>query len=321
MNKVLYVVVPCYNEEEVLPGTISALTAQLGEMIGSGIISDNSRILFVDDGSTDATWSIISNMSRDNVNIEGIKLSHNQGHQNALFAGMMYVKNKCDCMISIDADLQDDITVFPEFLQKHKEGCEIVYGVRNERKKDSFFKRVTAQGFYRFMNLMGAETIYNHADYRLMSKRALEALSEYKEVNLFLRGVVPLIGLKSGTVQYARKERTAGETKYPLKKMVNFALDGITSFSVKPIRLISVFGMICSILSVGGLLYALFSYFFGYTVPGWTALTCSIWLLGGIQLLSIGVLGEYISKIFSEVKHRPKYFIEEIAKSDEAKVE
>lgn len=321
MNKVLYVVVPCYNEEEVLPGTISALTAQLGEMIGCGIISDNSRILFVDDGSTDATWSIISNMSSGNVNIEGIKLSHNQGHQNALFAGMMYVKNKCDCMISIDADLQDDITVFPEFLQKHKEGCEIVYGVRNERKKDSFFKRVTAQGFYRFMNLMGAETIYNHADYRLMSKRALEALSEYKEVNLFLRGVVPLIGLKSGTVQYARKERTAGETKYPLKKMVNFALDGITSFSVKPIRLISVFGMICSILSVGGLLYALFSYFFGYTVPGWTALTCSIWLLGGIQLLSIGVLGEYISKIFSEVKHRPKYFIEEIAKSDEAKVE
>lgn len=318
MSKVLYVIVPCYNEEEVLPSTADALMTQLREMVGCGTISDESKILFVDDGSSDTTWSIITKLTKENKNIEGIKLSHNQGHQNALYAGMMYVKNKCHCMISVDADLQDDITVFQAFMNKFNEGCDIVYGVRSERRKDSFFKRVTAQGFYRFMNLMGAETIYNHADYRLMSRRALEALSEYKEVNLFLRGVVPLIGFKSDTVMYARKERAAGKTKYPLKKMVNFALDGITSFSVKPIRLISALGVICSLLSIGGLLYALLSYFFGYTVPGWTAITCSIWLLGGIQLLSIGVLGEYISKIFSEVKHRPKYFIEEIAKSDES---
>ena len=317
LGKTLYVVVPCYNEEEVLPSTAEALLSQLSEMMDSCVISDNSKILFVDDGSSDATWSIILKLSKENEYVEGIKLSHNQGHQNALFAGMMYVKNKCDCMISIDADLQDDISAFHTFLRKHEEGCDVVYGVRGERKKDSFFKRVTAQGFYKFMNLMGAETIYNHADYRLMSRRALEALSEYKEVNLFLRGIVPLIGFKSDTVMYARKERTAGKTKYPLKKMINFALDGITSFSVKPIRIIAAFGMICSLLSIVGLLYALFSYFFGYTVPGWTALTCSIWLLGGIQLLSIGVLGEYISKIFSEVKHRPKYFIEEITNNSE----
>lgn len=321
MNNVLYVVVPCYNEEEVLPNTSDALLGQLKEMIGCGVISGESKILFVDDGSSDKTWNLISKISDSEKSVEGIKLSHNQGHQNALFAGMMYVKNKCDCMISVDADLQDDITVFPEFVKKYNEGCDVVYGVRNERKKDSAFKRFTAQGFYKFMNLMGAETVYNHADYRLMSRRALDALSEYKEVILFLRGIVPLIGFKSDSVLYARKERTAGETKYPLKKMINFALDGIISFSVKPIRLISAFGMLCSILSVGGLLYALISYFFGYTVPGWTALTCSIWLLGGIQLLSIGVLGEYIGKIFSEVKHRPKYFIEEIVKNDENKRE
>lgn len=321
MSNVLYVVVPCYNEEEVLPNTSDALIGQIKEMVGCGIISEESKILFVDDGSSDKTWSLISKISNSEESVEGIKLSHNQGHQNALFAGMMYVRNKCDCMISIDADLQDDITVFPEFIKKFNEGCDVVYGVRNERKKDSAFKRFTAQGFYKFMNLMGAETVYNHADYRLMSRRALEALSEYKEVNLFLRGIVPLIGFKSDSVLYARKERTAGETKYPLKKMINFALDGITSFSVKPIRLISAFGMLCSILSMGGLLYALISYFFGYTVPGWTALTCSIWLLGGIQLLSIGVLGEYIGKIFSEVKHRPLYFIEEIVKNDGKKGE
>lgn len=245
MSNVLYVVVPCYNEEEVLPNTSDALIGQIKEMIGCGIISEESKILFVDDGSSDKTWSLISKISNSEKSVEGIKLSHNQGHQNALFAGMMYVRNKCDCMISIDADLQDDITVFHEFIKKFNEGCDVVYGVRNERKKDSAFKRFTAQGFYKFMNLMGAETVYNHADYRLMSRRALEALSEYKEVNLFLRGIVPLIGFKSDSVLYARKERTAGETKYPLKKMINFALDGIISFSVKTIRLISAFGMLC----------------------------------------------------------------------------
>ena len=316
MSNVLYVIVPCYNEEDILPNTSDALLVQLSEMISCGIISAKSKILFVDDGSSDKTWNLILKISNSEKRVEGIKLSHNQGHQNALFAGMMYVKNKCDCMISVDADLQDDITIFPEFVKKYNEGCDVVYGVRSERKKDSAFKRFTAQCFYKFMNLMGAETVYNHADYRLMSRRALEALSEYREVNLFLRGIVPLIGFKSDSILYARKERTAGETKYPLKKMINFALDGITSFSAKPIRLISVFGMLCSLLSIGGLLYALLSYSFGYTVPGWTALTCSIWFLGGIQLLSIGMLGEYVSKVFSEVKNRPKYFIEEIVKNN-----
>ncbi len=311
MNELLYLVVPCYNEEEVLGESAGLLLKKLGEMTVENNISPESRILFVDDGSTDRTWEIIARLSEEHGEIEGIKLSHNQGHQNALFAGMMYAKNKCDCLISIDADLQDDIDVLWQFIEKYREGCQVVYGVRSERRTDSFFKRVTAQGFYRFMNAMGAQTVYNHADYRLMSRRALDALSEYREVNLFLRGVVPLVGMRSDCVYYARKERTAGETKYPLKKMINFALDGITSFSVKPIRLISVFGLVSSLLSVCGLLYALISYFCGYTVPGWTAITCSIWLLGGIQLLSIGVLGEYIGKIFSEVKHRPRFFIEQ----------
>jgi len=317
MNNVLYLVVPCYNEEEVLPSTAEILRDKLREMVSAKLISEESRILFVDDGSKDSTWSIIADYCARNQEIMGVKLSHNRGHQNALYAGMMIAKEECDCIVSIDADLQDDIDVLPEFIEKYNSGCHIVYGVRRERKKDTFFKRLTAQGFYRFMNLMGAETIYNHADYRLMSKKALEALSEYDEVNLFLRGVVPLIGLKTDTVLYGRKERMAGETKYPFKKMVNFALDGITSFSVKPLRMISTFGLICSVLSVCGLLYALISHFLGYTVPGWTAITCSIWLLGGIQLLGIGVVGEYIGKIFSEVKRRPRYFVEEIAKYDE----
>lgn len=317
MNNVLYLVVPCYNEEEVLPSTAEILRDKLREMVSAKLISEESRILFVDDGSKDSTWSIVSDYCARNQEIMGVKLSHNRGHQNALYAGMMIAKEECDCIVSIDADLQDDIEVLHEFIEKYNSGCHIVYGIRRERKKDTFFKRLTAQGFYKFMNLMGAETIYNHADYRLMSKKALEALSEYDEVNLFLRGVVPLIGLKTDTVLYGRKERMAGETKYPFKKMVNFALDGITSFSVKPLRMISTFGLICSVLSVCGLLYALISHFLGYTVPGWTAITCSIWLLGGIQLLGIGVVGEYIGKIFSEVKSRPRYFVEEIAKYDE----
>lgn len=317
MNNVLYLVVPCYNEEAVLPSAAELLRDKLRKMVSDKLVSKESRILFVDDGSKDSTWSIISSYCAKNREIMGVKLAHNRGHQNALYAGMMIAKEECDCVISIDADLQDDIDLLPEFIEKYNSGCHIVYGVRKERKKDTFFKRLTAQGFYRFMNLMGAETIYNHADYRLMSKKALEALSEYDEVNLFLRGVVPLIGLKTDTVLYGRKERMEGETKYPFKKMVNFALDGITSFSVKPLRMISSFGLICSVMSVCGLLYAVISHFFGYTVPGWTAITCSIWLLGGIQLLGIGVVGEYIGKIFSEVKRRPRYFVEELAKYDE----
>ena len=310
MCDILYLVVPCYNEAEVLPDTASALSTRLNAMVADGTVSAESRILFVDDGSEDRTWEIVDSLSRENGFILGVKLSRNQGHQNALYAGMMYAMDKCDFIISIDADLQDDVEVLPQFVEKYNEGCNVVYGVRNSRKKDTAFKRLTAQGFYKFMNSMGAETVYNHADYRLMSRVALEALSQYKEVNLFLRGIVPLIGLKTDTVFYERKERAAGETKYPLKKMINFALDGITSFTVKPLRLISSFGLICSMLSSCGLIYALFSHFWGNTVPGWTAITCSIWLLGGIQLLGIGVLGEYIGKIFSEVKQRPRYFIE-----------
>ncbi len=317
MDSKLYIVVPCYNEEEMLPISSGILLEKLRDMVGRGIVSKDSRIVFVDDGSSDSTWDIIEKKAEESVEVTGLKLSHNQGHQNALFAGMMYAKNKCDCVITIDADLQDDINVFEEFIEKYESGCQVVYGVRSERKRDSVFKRATAQAFYRFMNAMGTETVYNHADYRLLSRRALEALSEYREVNLFLRGVVPLVGFKSDKVYYARGERAAGDTKYPLKKMINFALDGITSFSVKPLRLISVFGMICSVLSVCGLLYALISYFLEVAVPGWTAIVCSIWLLGGIQLLSVGVLGEYIGKIFSEVKNRPRFFIEEIASSDE----
>lgn len=316
MHKTLYLVVPCYNEEAVLPDTTKILLDKLHQMVSDGIIDKDSKVLFVDDGSIDSTWELISAYSSEHNEIAGIKLSHNQGHQNALFAGMMYSMAKCDFIISIDADLQDDVDVLPEFINKYDEGCHIVYGVRNERKMDTFFKRTSAHAFYKFMKLLGVQTIYNHADYRLMSKKALQALSEYDEVNLFLRGVVPLIGLKSDTVFYARKKREAGETKYPVRKMINFALDGITSFSVKPIRLIAAFGLLSSILSVAGLLYALISYFAGNTVPGWTAITCSIWLLGGIQLLGIGVLGEYIGKIFSEVKHRPRYFIEELVSND-----
>lgn len=316
MNKTLYIVVPCYNEEAVLPCTAKTLLDKLHQMAADEIVDKDSKVLFVDDGSNDSTWELISSYSSEHDEIVGIKLSHNQGHQNALFAGMMYSMPKCDFIISIDADLQDDVEVMPEFISKCNEGCHIVYGVRNERRKDTFFKRTSAQAFYKFMHLLGVQTVYNHADYRLMSKKALKALSEYDEVNLFLRGVVPLIGLKSDTVFYARKTRKAGETKYPVRKMINFALDGITSFSVKPIRLIAVFGLLSSILSIVGLLYALISFFAGNTVPGWTAITCSIWLLGGIQLLGIGVLGEYIGKIFSEVKHRPRYFIEEIVSND-----
>ncbi len=308
----LYIVVPCYNEEEMLPISSGVLIDKLRCMAERGVVSAESRVLFVDDGSRDRTWEIISKTAKENSEVIGLKLSHNRGHQNALLAGMTYASDKCDCVITIDADLQDDINVFEEFIEKYEAGCHVVYGVRSERKKDSAFKRATAQGFYKFMNAMGAESVYNHADYRLLSRKALEALLEYREINLFLRGVVPLVGFKSDKVYYGRKERVAGESKYPLKKMINFALDGITSFSVKPLRLISVLGMICSVLSIGGLLYALISYILGVAVAGWTAIVCSIWLLGGIQLLCLGVLGEYIGKIFSEVKARPRFFIEEV---------
>ena len=308
---ILYLVIPCYNEEEVLPETARQLTERLSALMEQGLVSAKSRMLFVDDGSRDKTWEIISSLSGEIPYVCGLKLAHNRGHQNALLAGLMEAKNHADCVISLDADLQDDIGVLPQFVEKFREGCDVVYGVRSSRKTDSFFKRATAQGFYRFMGLLGVDVVYNHADYRLMSRRALDALSEYKEVNLFLRGIVPLIGYRSDYVTYERHERFAGESKYPLKKMLSFALDGITSFSVKPLKIISNLGILVSVLSIAGLLYALISYFCGSTVEGWTAIVCSIWLLGGIQLLCIGVVGGYVGKIYSEVKARPRFRVEE----------
>ena len=314
----VYLVVPCYNEEAVLPETVSRLTEKMKTLIAAGHADENSRFLLVDDGSKDKTWELICRFCEENPLRAGLKLAHNRGHQNALLAGLMAAKEKADCAISLDADLQDDIDALDGFLAKFEEGCDVVYGVRNKRDTDSFFKRSTARGFYKVMKMLGVDVVYDHADYRLMSRRALEALGDYKEVNLFLRGIVPLIGYRSDYVYYDRHERFAGESKYPLKKMISFALDGITSFSVKPLKLISNLGILISILSVLGLLYALISYFVGVTVAGWTAIVCSIWLLGGIQLLCIGVLGGYIGKIYSEVKARPRFRVETYLENGES---
>lgn len=314
MGVSMWLVIPCFNEQEILDYTIECLDNKMQKLVDSGIISDESKMVFIDDGSTDETWGIITEASQRYKRIVGLKLAHNKGHQNALLAGMMYVKDKCDCMISMDADLQDDIDVLEQFVMKYNEGAQIVYGIRNDRRTDSKFKRGTANLFYKLMKVLGAETINNHADYRLMGRQALEALEEYEETTLFLRGIVPIIGMKTDRVFYERKERKAGKTKYPFVKMAGFALDGITSFSVKPLRLIALLGVLFSGISILGLIYALASYFFGYTVPGWTAIVFSIWLLGGIQLLCIGVVGEYIGKIFSEVKRRPRYYIEKEVK-------
>lgn len=310
----VYFVIPCYNEEEVLPETVKRLTDKMKRMMESGRADENSRMLFVDDGSRDRTWELINRYHEENPLVGGVKLAHNRGHQNALLAGLMTAMESADCAISLDADLQDDMDVLDQFVDKFLQGCDVVYGVRNKRETDSFFKRTTAQGFYKFMKVLGVDVIYNHADYRLMSRRALEALSEYQETNLFLRGIVPLIGYRHDYVYYDRHERFAGESKYPLKKMLSFALDGITSFSVKPLKIIANLGVFVSCLSVLGLLYALVSFFTGNAVSGWTAIVCSIWLLGGIQLLCVGVVGGYVGKIYSEVKHRPRYKIEELKK-------
>jgi hypothetical protein len=306
----VYLVVPCYNEEEVLPETRRRLEQKLRDMMESGRADADSRILFVDDGSKDKTWELIAAYHEESPLISGLKLAHNRGHQNALLAGLMTAKDLADCAISLDADLQDDIDVLDRFVDKYLEGCEVVYGVRNKRDTDTFFKRTTAVGFYRVMKLLGVDIVFNHADYRLMGRRALDALAGYREVNLFLRGIVPLIGFRTDYVYYDRHERFAGESKYPLKKMLSFALDGITSFSVKPLKIISNLGILISLCSVLGLLYALISYIAGVTVPGWTALIASIWLLGGIQLLCVGVVGTYVGKIYSEVKQRPRYLVE-----------
>lgn len=311
MEATVYFVIPCYNEEAVLPETTRRMTDKLNAMRAAGLIGEKSRILYVDDGSKDRTWELVSQFNRENPWVEGVKLSHNRGHQHALLCGLMSAMPRCDAAISMDADLQDDIDALDQFVKKFQEGCDVVYGVRNKRDTDTWFKRTTAEGFYKVMQLLGVDVVFNHADYRLMSKRALEALSEYKEVNLFLRGIVPLIGYRSDYVYYDRHERFAGESKYPLKKMLSFALDGITSFSVKPLKVISNLGILISVLSILGLLYALISYFAGWAVTGWTAIVCSIWLLGGLQMLCLGVVGGYIGKIYSEVKARPRYRVEE----------
>ncbi|MBR2973477.1 MAG: glycosyltransferase family 2 protein [Clostridia bacterium] len=310
----LYLVVPCYNEEEVLPETARRLAAKFDNLIAGGKISPESKVVFVDDGSKDRTWEIIEGLNESSPLFQGIKLSRNKGHQNALLAGLMAVKDECDMTISMDADLQDDIDAIDRMLEKYYDGCDVVYGVRSERKTDSAFKRTTAHGFYKIMKLLGADIIYNHADYRLMSKRALDALSEFKEVNLFLRGIVPLVGFKSDTVEYKRTERFAGQSKYPLKKMISFALNGITSFSIKPIRMITALGILIFSVSILMLVYFLIRHFSGNTVQGWTTLAASVWAIGGLQLLAIGVVGEYIGKMYMETKARPKYVIEKYLK-------
>ena len=305
----LYLVIPCYNEEAVLPETSRRLKEKYTALMEAGKIGRDSRIVFVNDGSKDKTWDMICDLHAADPMFRGICLSRNRGHQNALMAGLMTVREECDAAISMDADLQDDINAIDEMVDRYNQGYEVVYGVRSSRKKDTFFKRTTAQGFYKLMRAMGVETVYNHADYRLMSRRALEALSQFDEVNLFLRGIVPLVGFKSTTVSYERGERFAGESKYPLKKMVSFAFEGITSMSVKPIRMIAALGGAVFAVSLVILIYSLIRHFTGHTVEGWTFLAVSIWALGGVQLLAIGVIGEYIGKIYLETKHRPKYVI------------
>ena len=314
----LYLVIPCYNEEEVLPETSKQLRAKMETLMAAGKISKESRIVFVNDGSKDRTWEIIESLHKENPLFQGIKLSRNKGHQNALLAGLMTVKEHCDMAISMDADLQDDIDAIDGMLEKYAEGCDIVYGVRNARDTDTAFKRKTAEGYYKVMGLLGADIVYNHADYRLMSKRALDGLEQFKEVNLFLRGVVPMIGYKSDKVYYARKERFAGESKYPLKKMLAFAWEGLTSLSVKPIRMIMTLGSAIFLVSIAMLIYSLVRHAMGATMVGWTSTVVSIWAIGGLQLLAIGIIGEYIGKVYLETKQRPKFVVEEYLKDEDA---
>lgn len=314
---ILYIVVPCYNEEEVLPETSKRLKAKLESLMDKGKISRKSRIMFVNDGSRDRTWEIIDELHGSDPIFSGVNLSRNRGHQNALLAGLMTAKDRCDAAISMDADLQDDIDAVDAMMDKFLDGCEIVYGVRSSRKKDTFFKRFTAEAFYRLMNAMGAETVFNHADYRLMSRRALEGLAQFKEVNLFLRGIVPMIGYTTGTVEYERGERFAGESKYPLKKMLAFALEGITSLSTKPIRYITALGILIFLVSIIMLIVFVIQWAAGMTVAGWASVICSVWAIGGLMLLALGVIGEYIGKIYLETKERPRFLICEVLDDEE----
>lgn len=310
----LYFVIPCYNEEEVLFEIAKRLSAKLGFLCKQNKISENSRIVFVDDGSHDRTWDIISSFHEKDKRFRGIKLSRNRGHQNALLAGLMSVKDECDAVISMDADLQDDIDASDEMIELWKKGNDIVYGVRSSRKKDGVLKRMSARAYYRLLSFMGVEVVYDHADYRLLSKRALDGLAEFKEVNLFLRGIVPMIGYNTAKVTYERGERFAGKSKYPLKKMLKFAWEGISSLSIRPIRMITALGFLIFGVSIIMLSYFLIRHFSGATVPGWTSIAVSVWAIGGLQLLAIGIIGEYIGKMYLETKRRPRYIIEKYLK-------
>lgn len=312
MKPILYIVIPCYKEEKVLPETARRLLKKVQDLLIGEKISPQSKILFINDGSLDKTWTIIKQLHEENNIFSGINLSRNRGHQNALLAGLLISKDYADIAISMDADLQDDINAIDSMIDKFYEGYDIVYGVRSSRHKDTFFKRFTAEVFYKFINFLGAETVFNHADYRLLSKRALMGLAEFKEVNLFLRGIIPLIGYPSTTVKYERGERFAGESKYPLKKMLAFAIEGITSLSTKPIRFITILGALIFILSLFMIAHFIFLWITKTTVTGWASIVCSLWFIGGLILLSLGVIGEYIGKIYLESKNRPRFIIQEI---------
>lgn len=307
----LYLAIPCYNEEEILMDSAEKLYKKYRQLMSDGLISKESRICFIDDGSKDKTWSIIKELCDKEDVFSGIKLSRNRGHQNALLCGLMTLKDYADAVISIDADLQDDINAIDKMVIEYQKGADVVYGVRSKRTTDTFFKRFTAEGYYKILEKMGAKIIFNHADFRLMSKKALEAFAEFKEVNIFLRGIVPMVGFKSEIVTYERNDRLAGESKYPLKKMLSLAWEGITSLSIKPIRMILGLGLISLLISLGILIYAIVSLVCGVAVPGWTSLMVSIWALGGFQLLAMGILGEYIGKVYMETKRRPRYIVEE----------
>lgn len=315
-SNILYLVIPCYNEEEVISETAKRLKIKMESLVEKEMISHKSKVVFVNDGSKDKTWELIKNFHEQDSLFSGLNLSRNRGHQNALLAGLMTAKDYADMVISMDADLQDDINAMDEMIEKFHQGCDIVYGVRSKRETDTFFKRFTAESFYKLMNSMGANTVYNHADYRLMSKRALEALSNFTEVNLFLRGIVPMIGFKTGIVTYERNERFAGESKYPLKKMFSFAFEGITSLSIKPIRMITFTGLVVFLISVAMLIYTLTQHFTGRTIIGWASVMVSVWAIGGLLMLAIGIVGEYIGKIYMETKARPRYFIDEFINTE-----
>ena len=306
----LFCVIPCYNEQEVLPETSKRLKDKFSQLIGEGKISEDSRIVFVNDGSKDNTWKMISELHAQDPLFQGINLSKNMGHQNALLAGLMTAKDMCDVAISMDADLQDDINAIDAMIDKFHEGKDVVYGVRSKRETDTFFKKFTAESFYKLMNSLGANTVYNHADYRLMSRRALLGLAEFGEVNLFLRGIVPMVGYESDVVYYERADRFAGESKYPLKKMLSFAIEGITSLSTKPIKLITGLGFFIFFVSIAVFVYSLVRHFTGHTIPGWTTTVLSVWAIGGLMMISLGVIGEYVGKIYLETKNRPRFIIE-----------